>query len=497
MAKVIIVGAGPGGLTAGMILANNGYNVEIYEKADRVGGRNASITLDGGFTFDTGPTFLMMKNILEEMFELAGEKLDDHLDLRQIDPMYRLAFTNGKEFYPSSIDHEKTYQQIKELFPGNEEGYRRMLKKEKVKYDKLVPCLQVPYDRPWHMLSGRLLKAAPYLDALTSLFDVLGRFFDDDDLKTCFTFQAKYLGMSPYVCPGTFSIISYIEHAGGIWHPIGGLHKISEKMAEIIEKKGGKIHLNRTVEKVFTENGTAKGVLLENGEKDLADYVVLNSDFGWSVENILPKENLRRWSPQRLDSKKLSCSTFMIYLGVDKVYDNIPHHSICFSNDYRKNVDEIAERGVLSEDPSFYIQNASITDSTLAPEGSSTIYILVPVPNIRHKIDWKTQGPKFRDKIIKYAETRGKLEGLSDHIVTEKVIYPPDWESDYNVYRSATFNLAHNVGQMLVFRPHNDFEDIENLYLVGGGTHPGSGLPTIYESGRISANLLMKKNSKV
>ncbi len=494
MAKVIIVGAGPGGLTAGMILANRGYDVEIFERNDRVGGRNASIDLPGGFRFDTGPTFLMMKDILEEMFELAGEKLDDHLDLRQIDPMYRLAFTDGKEFFPSSIDHDKSYEQIKKLFPGNEEGLKKLFTKEKKKYDKLVPCLQVPYEKPHHMLSGRLLKALPYLDAMTSLFEVLGRYFQDNDLRTCFTFQAKYLGMSPYTCPGTFSIISYIEHAGGIWHPIGGLHKISEKMAELAVAKGAKLHLNRNVAQVMTENRTAKGIRLDSGEEYLADFVIVNADFGWAVENILPKADLRKWKPEKLDKKKLSCSTFMLYLGVDKVYDNSPHYSICFSRDYRKNVNEIAERGVLSEDPSFYIQNASITDPTLAPDGMSTIYILVPVPNIRHNIDWKTQGPLFRNKIIAYAQERGKLDGLSEHIVAEKMIVPPDWESEHNVYRSATFNLAHNISQMLVFRPHNRFDDIRHLYLTGGGTHPGSGLPTIYESGRISANLLDEDN---
>ncbi|MFP4459744.1 MAG: phytoene desaturase family protein [Candidatus Zixiibacteriota bacterium] len=486
--KVIVIGAGPGGLTNAMILQHRGFDVEIYEKDPVVGGRNQAIKL-GDFIFDMGPTFLMMKNILEDMFKLAGRKIEDYLDIKEVDPMYRLAYHDGREFFPSHKDQQKTYEQIKKLFPGNEEGYWRLLKREKQKYDKLVPCLQVPYDRYTDFFSKRFIKALPYLDAHVSLFDVLGRYYSDDDLKIAFTFQAKYLGMSPWECPGTFTIISYIEHNGGIYHPIGGLNEISHQMAKILEEDGGKIHLSSPVKKVSVENGKANGIILENGDFKESDYVVVNADFGYAINNLFDSKDLKKWKPEKIHKKKFSCSTFMLYLGVDKVYD-IPHNNIVFAEDYKKNVDEIAVSGVLSEDPSVYIQNAVATDPTLAPEGQSTIYLLVPIANNQSNIDWDKDADGFRDKVLDIVENRGKLTGLREHIVEEKMITPAQWENELNVYRGATFNLAHNVGQMLIFRPHNKFEDVENVYLVGGGTHPGSGLPTIYESGRISADIM-------
>jgi phytoene desaturase len=238
----------------------------------------------------------------------------------------------------------------------------------------------------------------------------------------------------------------------------------------------------------------AVGVELENGERVRADHVVLNADFGYAMSHLVPPGLLRRWSPEQLRSKGLSCSTFMLYLGVDRLYD-IPHHNVVFARDYKHNVEEIAERLVLSDDPSIYVQNACRTDPTLAPEGKSTIYVLVPVANNRSNIDWPSETPRFRDKVLGLLEERAGLADLRKHIVAEKVVTPHDWQHETNVYEGATFNLAHNIGQMLYFRPHNEFEEIDGLYLVGGGTHPGSGLPTIFESGRISAGLVLKRDA--
>jgi len=489
--KVIIVGAGPGGLTAGMILSHRGYDVEIFESRDTVGGRNAPIQL-GDFKFDTGPTFLMMKNILEEMFELSGRKIEDYLDIREVDPMYRLVYADGREFFPSHKNRDWMIDQIEEMFPGNGVGYLKFLRREKEKYDRLIPCLQVPYGSWKKMFSRNLRHAIPYLDAHISLYRNLGRYFDDDDLKIAFTFQAKYLGMSPWECPATFSIISFIENSGGIWHPIGGLNQISSVMAKIIEEEGGKIHLSTPVKELLTDNRKAYGVILKSGDIVNSKYTIINADFAHAMNNIVKKDDLHRWTPEKIKTKRFSCSTYMMYLGVDKLYD-IPHHNICFAEDYKKNVDEMADSMVLSEDPSVYIHNASVTDKTLAPEGQSTIYILVPVPNTTGNVDWKVEKDRFREVVLDRVESRGGLTDIRKHIVEENIITPDDWANEHNVFNGATFNLAHNVGQMLVLRPHNKFEDIESTYLVGGGTHPGSGLPTIYESGRITADIISGK----
>lgn len=492
--KVIVIGAGPGGLTAAMLLQNKGYDVTIYEKKPYVGGRNSKISLKD-YTFDMGPTFFLMKNVLENVFKSTGRNLSDYVELIQINPMYRLSFSKEKEFFPST-NRKEMIDEIKRVFPNNEDGYDLYLNKESKKYKELIPCLEIPYGSPKDFFKKRFLKSLPYLDAHVSLYDVLGRYFKEPDLKIAFTFQAKYIGMSPWEAPGTFSIISYIEHGEGIYHVKGGLHQLAEKMAQVVKEDGGTIVLNKGIKEIIIENGVAKGVELEDGTKDYADYVVINADFTHAMTNIVDKKHIKKYTKEKLDKMAYSCSTFMLYLGVNKEYKEIPHHSIIFSRDYKANVEDIAVKKVLTEDPSIYVQNASIIDETLAPKGKSAIYVLVPVPNNTSNIDWDKEKERFRDIVINKLEDRG-YPNLRESIEIEKMITPQDWETEIDVYKGATFNLGHNVSQMLIFRPHNEFEEFKNCYLVGGGTHPGSGLPTIYQSGIISANLIFKRDGKI
>ncbi len=490
--KIIIVGAGPGGFAAGMLLANRGYNVTIYEKQDYIGGRNAAIRM-GNYTFDTGPTFLMMVDVLQRIFQKTGKKMEDYIRITKLDPMYRLKFGEGRVLYPSP-NPEKMKETLESFSKGSYEGYLKYLKKEKRKYDKLIPCLEMPYDSLRDYFTRQFITSLPLLDAHTTLYRVLKRYFNDPEVCIAFTFQAKYIGMSPWKAPGIFSIISYIEHGGGIYHVTGGLNQLSEGMKKAFEEDGGIVKTSAPVKKILIENKKAIGVELEDGTRDTADDVIINADFAYAMQNLVPSEFRKKYTDKALEKKKYSCSTFMIYLGVKKTYPTIPHHSIIFSEDYKNNVEEITTTQVLSEDPSFYVQNACVTDSSLAPKGKSTIYVLVPIANNKSGIDWNREKKPFRDKILNLMETRGEYKDLVKNIEVEKIITPEDWEKDKDVYRGATFNLAHNMGQMLLARPHNKFEEFHNCYLVGGGTHPGSGLPTIYESGRISAELIMQKD---
>ncbi len=482
---VIVVGAGPGGLTSAMILAHRGCRVTVYEKADRVGGRNAAMEVDG-FRFDTGPTFLMMSYILKEMFSEAGRRVEDYLEFVRLDPMYRLQF-DDIAFVPSA-DPERTRRHIAERFPGNESGFDRFLATEEKRFQALFPCLQKDYDSWTTYLHPIFVKAAPWLSPHRSLYSNLGRYFQDPRLRLCFTFQAKYLGMSPWDCPAMFTILPYIEYGFGILHVMGGLNRISHAMAQVVAEEGGHVHLGRPVRRLLLDGRRVKGVELEDGTREQADAVFVNADFGHAMEHLVEPGTVPRYSTERLGKFKLSCSTYMLYLGLDRLYDEHPHHNILFASDYRQNLEEISKRGVLSADPSVYVQNACVTDPGLAPAGRSTLYLLVPVPNNRSGIDWAAEAPAFRERILDIVERRGGFAGLRKHIVSEVVITPADWQTTYSVYQGATFNLAHNIGQLLSFRPHNHFESLDECWLVGGGTHPGSGLPTIYESARISAN---------
>jgi phytoene desaturase len=489
--RIAIIGAGPGGLTAAMLLAKHGYQVTVYEKKDRVGGRNGAIRLDG-FTFDIGPTFLLMASFLRQAFELAGRRMSDYLDLKPIDPLYRLSFADGREFYPTH-DRASMREQIEGLFPGQSGGYERFMSEEAVKAARLNDVIRMPYSSLADFFRLPVLAALPHLDAHRKLWPYLGRYFKPRDLRAAFTFQAKYLGMSPWQSPATFSMLSFMEHHEGIFHPIGGLNAISEAMAKVVGEEGGQVLLSTPVKRIRVEGRRAVGLELESGDFVPTDRVVINADFAHAMHNLVAPEHLSHWHPKKIQKKGFSCSTFMLYLGLDKLYD-IPHHNIFFAADYEQNVREIATAKTASADPSFYVHNPSRIDPTMAPAGQSALYVLVPVPNNRSGIRWDEEGPRYREKLLDLLETRVKLTDLRKHIVAERVITPKDWADDMSVYEGATFNLAHNFGQMLCWRPHNEFEDIEDCYLVGGGTHPGSGLPTIFESARISATLIAERD---
>lgn len=487
--SVCIVGAGPGGLTAAMILATRGYQVDVFERAPLVGGRNARLRL-GEYQFDTGPTFLMMPWILREVFAEAGADLDAELTLTRLDPLYALQFADGKTFRPR-VSQAETVAQITELFPGDELGYLRFLAREGRKMDRLIPALQRSYDKPWHYLRPELLRTLPMLDAHRSVYDVLSSSFQHEDLRIAMSFQAKYLGMSPWECPGTFSFLAALEHLHGVWHVQGGLCAISEAMARVARARGARIHTSTPVERLLVTRGVVQGVRLADGTEVQADATVINADVAHALSTLLrDDERPRGYRDAALAKRRYSCSTFMLYLGLDRRYEHLDHHTIAFSADYRRNVEEIVGARVLSEDPSFYVHNPIVSDPSSAPVGHSTLYVLVPVPNLSADLDWTQAAPRLRRFILEQMQARLGLEDLEQHIQVEKVLTPLDWREQYAVYRGAVFNLSHDFWQMLWLRPRNRFEALGNCYLVGGGTHPGSGLPTIFESGRISADLL-------
>ncbi|GAE33540.1 phytoene desaturase family protein [Halalkalibacter akibai] len=490
--KIYIIGAGPGGLAAAMLLAGNGYQVEVFEKQPYLGGRTSALKRDG-YTFDRGPTFLSMPYILSELFESVGINMNDYLQLIELDPMYQLKFPEYS-FFPSR-NIELTYQQIKSLFPGNEEGYIRFMRDTEKKMNVLMPILQNRHSSLLDYGRWRTLRALPSLSLHQSLYQVLSSYFQDENLKIGFTFQSKYLGMSPWECPGAFSILSFMEHKYGVFHPRGGLNQIPEALAKVTREFGGKIHLNTGVKKILTNNRVVKGIELDNGEKLACDELIINADFAHAMTTLLDDE-LKHYSKNKLEKKEYSCSTFMIYAGVKKEFE-LPHHTIVFSRDYKKNVEEITKTKTMSDDPSIYIQNGSATDSSLAPKGKSSMYLLAPVPNNFSLLDWEEHKEEFRDLVYEQIETKTDFKNLRSYVETEEIITPLDWENNHAVYKGATFNLSHRLKQMMYYRPHNQFQELKHCWLVGGGTHPGSGLPTIFESARITANLLMDADKGV
>jgi len=486
--RVVIVGAGPGGLAAAMLLTRAGLDVTVVERQPHVGGRTSSLSADG-FRFDLGPTFFLYPRVLEEIFTQCGSNLHHEAPMTRLDPQYHLVFGAGGELR-ATPNVERMERELANICPADAAMLRRFLSENREKLARFRPCLESPFLGWRDVFRWSLFKLLPLLRPWASLDSELRRYFSDPRTRLAFSFQSKYLGMSPFVCPSLFSILSFLEYEHGVWHPTGGCAAVSDAMARQVEQLGGKILLNQDVQEILFDGRRAVGVRTATGEYR-ADALVVNADFGKAMSRLVPDRLRRRWTDRKLDQKRYSCSTFMMYLGLEGTQDDLAHHTIYTSRDYERNLADIEHRHILSDDPSFYVQNPCVTDATLAPSGRSTLYVLVPVSHRHPNIDWSREKQRFRALTLKQLEKIG-LRDVEQRIRYEQIVTPDDWESQYHVFKGATFNLAHNLGQMLHLRPRNRFEDLDGVYLVGGGTHPGSGLPVIYESARITARLLLQ-----
>jgi phytoene desaturase len=485
--EAIIIGAGPGGLAAAILLAAAGLRVKVLERLPIVGGRTSTLEAEG-YKFDLGPTFFLYPRVLNEIFAAAGTSIAAELPMARLDPQYRIQFGAGGHL-DCTANIERMEQEIGRLSMADVPGFRRFLNENRTKLALMEPTLEQPFFGLQDVLNLRMLKLLPLIRPHQSVDTYLKRFFQDDRVRLAFCFQSKYLGMSPFRCPSLFSILSFLEYEFGVWHPIGGCGAVTQALARVARRLGVDIALNEPVEQILFAGRRAVGVRTAT-ETYRADAVIVNADFARAMERMVPDALRRRWTNRRIAKKKFSCSTFMMYLGMEGKFDR-PHHTIHISKGYEQNLDEIENQHVLSDDPSFYVQNASVTDSTLAPKGHSSLYVLSPVSHQHANINWQREKQAYRDRLLERMSQAG-YGGIESRIRFERIITPDDWDTRYEIYRGATFNLAHSLDQMLHLRPQNRFEDLESVYLVGGGTHPGSGLPVIFESARISSKLVME-----
>ena len=487
MAKhIVIVGAGPGGLSAAILLGAAGFRVTVLEKMSTVGGRTSSIE-EEGFRFDLGPTFFLYPKILDEILRSAGTSLREEVEMVRLDPQYRVQFGAGGRI-DATPNAEEMERQIARISPKDASGFRRFLSDNRAKFDSIRGCLERPFLGWGSLLAKQVIASLPHIRPWESVDGYLKKFFSDERVRLAFSFQSKYLGMSPFRCPSLFSILSYLEYDYGVWHPIGGCGEVSQAMARVAARLGVDIRLNEAVQGLDFQGRRVAGVRTKVGHYN-ADAVVMNADFAHAMSHLVPDNLRNNWTDAKLAQKQFSCSTFMLYLGVEGLYGEMPHHTIQISSEYRRNLQEIEDFKVLPSEPSFYVQNAGVTDSSLAPSGKSTLYLLAPVPHNTKAIDWRSSAEGFRNLLLQKAEEAG-FSGLRQRICYEKMVTPADWENGFSIFKGATFNLSHTLSQMLHFRPRNRFEDLEGMYLVGGGTHPGSGLPVIYEGARITSKLV-------
>lgn len=489
--KIAIIGAGPGGLASAMLLAHAGADVTVYERLDHVGGRSATINVPaagGNFRFDRGPTFFLYPRVLEDIFAACGRTLDDEIELLRVDPQYRLIFAEGGQI-DASADMAKLAAEVAKFSAEDAQSLPAFMAENRAKLAAFRPVLERAFDSLTDYLSPAMLRGLKLLRPFRSIDSDLSRFFKDPRVRLAFTFQSKYLGMSPFRCPSLFTILSFMEYEYGVWHPRGGCGAVMSRMAAVAEDLGARIRLSEPVREILFDGNKAVGVRTDAGTQAI-DALVVNSDFAQTMTRLVPDRLRRRWSDARIEQKKFSCSTFMLYLGVEGDIPELAHHTIYLAKDYHRNVAEIEAGIVTPSEASMYVQNAGVTDGTLAPPGHSTLYVLVPVGHRRPGgVDWPAEQARFRRQTLDRLAQLG-IPDLERRIRYEKMLTPVGWEEDMQVFRGATFNLAHSMGQMLYFRPQNRFEDLKGVYLVGGGTHPGSGLPVIFESARITSRLI-------
>ncbi len=485
--KVIVVGAGPGGLTAAALLAKAGVRVTVLERLPHLGGRTSNF-LANGFRFDHGPTFFHYPQVLEGILDSLGYDLWSELRLIQLDPQYRLVFGSGGEIL-ATPNVKRMEAAIAFINKHDATQLRRFLHDNRVKLEKFKPFLETSFDSWRDTVRPKLLQLLPILKPWRSLDSELGRYFNDQRVRLAFSFQSKYLGMSPFECPSLFTILAFLEYEYGVYHPIGGCGSVTTALGRICRQLGVDIRLNEPAEEILVEGHRATGVRTPAGEYK-ADAVVVNADFARAMSRLVPNELRGRWKDNKLEKKRLSCSAFMMYLGLRGTYDNLSHHTVYISKDYMQNMEDIGRKHVLSDDPSYYVQNACVTDRSLAPRGKSTLYILVPVTHQSSQVDWERERPRFRELVLNKLANIGAPD-IRSRIEYERIITPANWDTDFELHKGAVFGLAHNWSQMLHLRPRNRFDELDSVYLVGGSTHPGSGLPVIFESARISSRLLL------
>ncbi len=490
--KVIVIGSGFGGLGAAIRLAASGYDVEIFEKRDKLGGRAYVYEIDG-FKFDGGPTVITAPFMFDDIWELAGKKREDYVEFVPCDPFYRIFDAEGVPFDYNG-DPDFIHEQIRQRSPEDVEGYKRFMETTKPIFEKgFVELADKPFLKFWDMM-----KVAPDLikmESYKSVYAYAAQFVKDDFLRRCFSFHPLLIGGNPFDSPSIYAMIHYLEREWGIHYAIGGTGAIVQGMAKLFGELGGTVTLNAEVDKIMVDaNGKATGIRMMDGTEHRADAVVSNADVAYTYLNMIESEHRRKWTDRRVKSLKYSMSLFVIYFGTKKLYRNdgkLAHHNIILGERYRALLKDIFQKKTLADDFSLYLHMPTLTDPTIAPEGHESFYVLSPVPHLQSGTDWNTMAKPYRDMIMQFLEDN-YLPGLQENIVAEHYIDPLHFQGTLNSHMGSAFSVQPILMQSAWFRPHNRSEDVQNLYFVGAGTHPGAGLPGVLSSSIIAQNLVME-----
>lgn len=490
--KIIVIGSGFGGLATASRLLSRGYDVTIFEKRDKAGGR-AYVYEKKGFKFDGGPTVITAPFLFDEIFQLAGSNRDNYFELVPCDPFYRIFNSEGKKFDYNG-DHDFVLNEIEQWNPEDKEGYTKFLKTTKAIFNKgFVELADQPFLSFWDMI-----KVAPDLIRLQShktVYKYISQFIENDFLRRVFSFHPLLVGGNPFDTTSIYAMIHYLEREWGVHYAMGGTGSIVNALVRLIEEQGGEIHYNAEVDEIIITDGKAEGIRLYDDTEYKADYIVSNADVAFTYRYMIPESKRSTWTNRKIERIKYSMSLFVIYFGTKKRYQDsrLEHHNIILGERYKELLSDIFHEKKLSEDFSLYLHMPTKTDRSLAPEGCEGFYVLSPVPHLDGNIDWNTKAKPYRDAIISFLE-ENYLPNLKENIVVEHHIDPLHFQNTLNSYKGSAFSVEPILTQSAWFRPHNKSEDIDDLYFVGAGTHPGAGLPGVLSSAKIAENLICKQD---
>jgi len=489
----VVIGSGFGGLAAAIRLGVRGYRVTVLERLDQPGGR-ARVHHQDGFTFDAGPTVITAPFLLEELWQLCGRRMADYIDLRPVDPFYRIRFDNGETFeYTGSS--EAMCREVARFSPGDVAGYQALVEASERIFDVGFERLaHVPFSNFGDM--ARIVPEMVKLESYRSVFGYVSRFIRDERLRTVFSFHPLLVGGNPFSTTSIYALIAYLERKWGVHFPMGGTGALVGGLVDLITSVGGTIRYGATVNRILTEGDRATGVSLDSGEMMPADIVVSNADAAWTYQQLLPPANRTRWTDRRLERARYSMGLFVWYFGTDRTYPDVAHHTILLGPRYRELLRDIFDRKHLADDFSLYLHRPTATDPSLAPAGCDGFYVLSPVPNLQGGTDWPAVQEAYRQRIANALEAT-VLPGLTHHLVTSRVTTPQTFRDELLSVHGAGFSLEPILRQSAWFRPHNRSEEVRGLYLVGAGTHPGAGVPGVLSSARVLDSVVPDPQSRM
>ncbi len=471
--RAVVIGSGFGGLAAAIRLGARGYGVTVLEKLDAPGGR-ASVFRQDGFVFDAGPTIVTAPFLFEELWALCGRRMSDDIDLRPIDPFYRIRFQDGSVFnYTGNAAAMRA--EVARFSPGDVAGYERFM-----------AASEQLGDRPFSDWTS-MARVAPDLVKLggwRSVAAMVARHVRDERLRVVLSFHPLLVGGNPFSASAIYSLIAFLERSWGVHFVMGGTGRLVQGLARLIRDQGNTLRCAAEVSEIMVERGAATGVRLASGEVVAADIVVSNADAAWTYRKLVAPEHRRRWTDRRIARAKHSMSLFVWYFGTRRRYEDVAHHTILLGPRYRELLADIFKRHVLAADFSLYLHRPTATDPSLAPPGCDAFYVLSPVPHLDSGTDWAVAAEPYRAAIERELG-QTVLPGLEHEVVSSRMMTPLDFQDTLLSYRGAAFGMEPRLTQSAWFRPHNVSEDIAGLYLVGAGTHPGAGLPGVLCSAKV------------